>query len=148
MKMQMSQIVPIFVLSCGVLFMPARVVGQTASATPETRRLEAQQLLKDRDAAKPKAIAAEKKLREAGFKVETLGFVVARANRDREFASNSDVGEYSFYAKAARKLEEEIKDDVERGVKPALSLDIARFERLLAEVDLARMEGRLPAREE
>ena len=46
-----------------------------------------------------------------------------------------------------KQIEKKIKDEVDRGVQPLIAADIARFERLQAEVDLARLAGRLPAQE-
>ena len=52
------------------------------------------------------------------------------------------------YAKTAKRIEKKIQDEVYRDVQPPLAGDIAHFERLQAEVDLARYSGRLPAKEE
>jgi hypothetical protein len=65
--------------------------------------------------------------------------------RDQQAASGSKAEAYDRYAKTARQIEKRIRDEVERGVLPPLAADIGRFERLQAEVDLARIAGRLPA---
>lgn len=94
------------------------------------------------------AKAAEKKLREAGLEPESLGFEAARALRDRHGLAGSQLAAYDRYVKTANELEKKIQDEVQRGVRPVICQDIARFERLQAKVDLARISGRLPAQEE
>jgi len=121
---------------------------QPAPSPAQQAHDEAQRLLKDRNEARPKAKAAEKKLREGGLSPVLLGFEPARAIRDRRAASGSRLAAHDQYAKTAKQLEKKIRDEVERGVRPVICQDIARFERLQAEVDLARVAGRLPAKEE
>lgn len=126
----------------------ATAAVQSAPSPSRQAYLEAQQLLKERNEAKPIAKAAETKLREAGLDPGSLGFGSARAIRDRQAESGSRLAAYAGYVKTTKELEKKIRNEVTRGVQPVISQDIARFERLQAEVDLARIAGRLPAREE
>ena len=149
MKAHMKPLTLAIALCCAVLCSaPATAVDQPAPSEAQRAHDEAQQLLKDRDEARPKAKAAEQKLREGGLSADSLGFENARAIRDQQSASGSKATAYDRYAKTAKRLEKKIQDEVERGVRPIVCLDIARYERLQAEVDLARIAGRLPAREE
>ena len=108
---------------------------------------EAQQLLKARDEARLKAAAAEKRLTESGAPVGSLGFDRARVERDRFLAAAKDSREklapYYRYANEAKRLERTLEDEVVRGVRPVDVREIARFERLQAEVELAQAQGRL-----
>src|SRR5258705_3169815 len=76
---------------------PARSPAQVAHD-------EAQQLLKDRDEARPKAQAAEQKLREAGVRPESLGFESAKALRERQAGSGAKLAAYDRYAKTAKQI--------------------------------------------
>ena len=132
---------------CGTLGMHAAVVEPTQSDSKISRE-EAQQLLKDRNDARPKAEAAEQNLRNAGRRPEALGFEKAKTLRDEQAAAGDKATAYARYAKTAKEMETQIKRQVEVGLEPVIAADIARFERLQAEVDLARLMGRLPAQEE
>ena len=144
MKMQIGVVTLAAILCCGVHMQAADAPARSAAQVAHD---EAQELLKERDAARPKAKAAEQKLREAGARPESLGFENAKALRDKQAASGAKATAYDRYAKTAKQIEKKIKDEVERGVQPVIATDIARFERLQAEVDLARLAGRLPAQE-
>jgi hypothetical protein len=132
---------------CGSLGMHAAVVEPNQSNSKIARE-EAQQLLKDRNDARPKAEAAEQNLRNEGRRPEALGFEKAKALRDEQAATGDKATAYARYAKTAKEMETQIKRQVEVGLEPIIAADIARFERLQAEVDLARLMGRLPAQEE
>lgn len=132
---------------CGTLGMHAAVVEPTQSDSKIARE-EAQQLLTDRNDARPKAEAAEQKLRDSGRRPEALGFEKAKTLRDEQAAAGDKATAYARYAKTAKEMETQIKRQVEVGLEPIIAADIARFERLQAEVDLARVLGRLPAQEE
>ena len=108
---------------------------------------EAARLLSERDEASVKAEAAVKKMWEAGKggREDALGF--ARKLRDEQAASGSKLEAYKRYAATAREIEEKTQKEVEVGARSPLEADIAHFERLQAEVDLARITGRLPAQE-
>lgn len=137
-------VVTLAAILCGGIQMQA---AEPARSTSELAHAEGQQLLKDRNEAIPKAQAAKQKLREAGGSPESLGFESAKALRDKQAASGAKATAYDRYAKTAKKIERRIKEAVERGEQPVFATDIARFERLQAEVDLARLAGRLPAQE-
>jgi uncharacterized lipoprotein NlpE involved in copper resistance len=111
-------------------------------------RDEAQQLLKERNEALPKAQAAEKKMREVGKSSRSLGFEQAKTLRDKEAAFGDKATAFSRYATTARDLEKKIKTEVMPGKLGVGAADIAVYERLQAEVDLARLQGRLPAPEQ
>jgi hypothetical protein len=132
---------------CGGFGMQAAVV-EPARSDSKIAREEAQQLLKERNDARPKAEAAEQKLRDAGRRPEALGFEKAKALRDEQAAAGDKATAYARYAQTAKEMETQIKRQVEVGQQPLIAADIARFERLQAEVDLARLMGRLPAQEE
>jgi hypothetical protein len=132
-------------LLCGTLVTHAAVVEPTDS---KIAREEAQQLLKNRNDARPKAEAAEQKLRDAGRHPDTLGFEKAKALRDEQAAAGDKATAYARYARTAQEMETQINQQVAVGRQPVLAGDIARFERLQAEVELARLLGRLPAQEE
>jgi hypothetical protein len=119
---------------------PDRSEGQTAGE-------DALQLIKDRDEALPKAKAAEQELRNAGAS-PIIEFESAKALRDKEAASGSKFLAYDRYAKSAKRIEKKIQEDVYHGDKSSIATNIARFEHLQAEVDLARVAGRLPAKQE
>jgi len=143
MKTQIGAVTLAVALCCGIQVQAAE---QSASAAQHARD-EAQPLLKDRDEARAKAKAAEQKLRDNGLSPASLGFESARATRDQQAASGSKLAAYDRYAKTAKQLEKKIQDEVYRGVRGVGCEDIARFERLQAEIDLARITGRLPAAE-
>src|SRR5688572_28250218 len=126
-------------LCCGINMQAADAPARSAAQVAHD---DARQLLKERDEARPKAKAAEQKLREAGVQPESLGFESARALRDKQAAAGAKATAYDRYVKTAKQIEKKIKDEVDRGVRPLLATDIARFERLQAEVDLARIAGR------
>jgi len=109
---------------------------------------EIQQLLKARDDAQVKAKAAEKELREAGVLIDSLGFDSARVTRDQQASTGSKLAAYDLYAKTAKRLERKVQTEVEVGKRQVRFSDIARFERLQAEVELAQVEGRLPVTNE
>lgn len=127
---------------------PAQETVAAASSAAQRAHDEAQRLVRARDEARQKATVAEKRLREAGVRLDPLGFETAHAGRDRQIAAANQSGdrlaEYDRYAKAARRLERKIQTEIEAGVRPIDVGDIARFERLQAEVELAQAEGRLP----
>jgi len=131
---------------CGVA--PIQAADAPARSAAQIAHDEAQQLLKERNEARPKAEAATKKLRDAGVRPESLGFESAKALRDQQAAAGAKGQALDRYAKTAKRIEKKIQDEVYRGVQPPLAGDIAHFERLQAEVDLARYSGRLPAKEE
>ena len=108
---------------------------------------EAARLLRERDEASVKAEAAVKKMWEVGKggREDALGF--ARKLRDEQAVSGSKLEAYKRYAATAREIEEKIQKEVEVGARSPSEADIAHFERLQAEVDLARITGRLPAEE-
>jgi hypothetical protein len=145
MKKQIGLIALVAAL-CGATQIQA--ADEPKRSPAQIARDEAQQLLKDRNEARPKAEAAVKKLREAGVRTELLGFDSAKALRDEQVKSGEKGQALDRYAKAAKQIEKKIQDEIDRGVRPPLAADIARFERLQAEVDLARHTGRLPAKEE
>ena len=126
---------------CGAFGMRAAVVEPVRSDSTIARE-EAQQLLKDRNDARPKAQAAEQKYRDVGVRPEALGFEKAKAIRDEQA-----VTVYDRYVKTTKEMETLIKSQVVDGKQPPMAADIARFERLQAEVDLARIQGWLPAEE-
>jgi hypothetical protein len=105
-------------------------------------------LLKARDEARPKAKAAEKRLREGGKPYDFQGFEKARSARDEHLrvakTAKEKLTAYGEYARAAKRLERQIEEEVSKGVHPADFGVIAHFERLQAEVELAQAEGRLP----
>jgi len=146
MKTQIRKMTVAAIL-CGTLGMHAAVVEPTQPDSKITRE-EAQQLLKDRNEARPKAEAAEQKLRDSGRRPEALGFEKAKALRDEQATAGDKATAYARYARTAKEMETQIKRQVEVGQEPVIAADIARFERLQAEVDLARLMGRLPAQEE
>jgi hypothetical protein len=149
MKTQIKS-VAVAMIFCGSVLCSLSAQAAEQPAPPDSKRAhdEAQQLVKDRDEARPRAKIAEQKMREAGARPESLGYESAKATRDREASSGSKATAYSRYAKTTKEIEKKIRDEVYRGVQPLLSEDIARFERLQAEVDLARLMGRLPAQEQ
>ena len=116
--------------------------GSKATSSTE----EMQTLLKARDDAWAKVEAGENKSQEngKGSRLNTLGFEVARKSRELQAESGSKGEAYKRYVETARAMEEKIQKQVDIGARPPLDADIARFERLQAEVDLARVEGRLP----
>ena len=145
MKKQIGVFAVAAILCCGNRMHAA---DEPARSPAQVAHDESQQLLKERNEARPKAKAAEQKLREGGgVQPESLGFESAKALRDKQAASGARATAYDRYAKTAKQIEKKIKDEVERGVLPVIAADIARFERLQAEVDLARIAGRLPAQE-
>ena len=109
---------------------------------------EIQQLLKARDDAQVKAKAAEKELREAGVIIDSLGFDSARATRDQRASTASKLAAYDRYAETAKRLERKVQTEVEMGQRQVRFSDIARFERLQAEVELAQVKGRLTVTKE
>jgi hypothetical protein len=148
MKVRIATVALATVFCGSLLCVPSiRAAEQPVPSDSKRAHDEAQQLVKDRDAARVKAKAAEQKMRDAGQRVESLGFVSAKATRDRQAASGSKATAFDRYAKATREMEKKIQDEVSRGVQPLLCEDIARFERLQGEVELARLLGRLPAEE-
>lgn len=146
MKKQIG-LLTLVVALCGVV--PLQAADVPAVSEAKINRDQAQQLLKERDEARPKAEAAEKKMRDAGAgpRVDALGFASAKSLRDQQAASESKARAYDRYARTAKQIEKRIQDEVYRGLQPPLAADIARFERLQAEVDLARIAGLLPAEE-
>jgi hypothetical protein len=106
-------------------------------------------LIKAWDEARPKAKAAERRLREGGKPYDFQGFEKARAARDHQLrtakSAEGRVAAYAEYVKAAKRLEKHVEEEVNRGAEPIDFLPVARFERLQAEVDLAQVEGRLPS---
>ena len=145
MKKQIGLLTVVATL-CGVVQLHAADVPAVSDA--KVNRDQAQQLLKERNEARPKAEAATKKLRDAGIRPESLGFEAAKTLRDQQAAAGSKGQALDGYVKTTKQMEKKIQDEVYRGVKPPLAEDIAHFERLQAEVDLARYSGRLPAKEE
>ncbi len=104
MKAHMKPLTLAIALCCGVLCSPpATAAEQPAPSAAQRAHDEAQQLLKDRDEARPKAKAAEQKLREGGPSPASLGFESARALRDKQVTSGASMVAYDRYAKAARK---------------------------------------------
>jgi hypothetical protein len=97
---------------------------------------------------RPKAKAAQKRLREGGKPYNFLGFDNARSARDQHLRTANSAREklaiYEEHVKAAKRLERQIHDEVTGGLHPVEFSVIARFERLQAEVELAQAEGRLP----
>src|SRR5678809_1103695 len=77
-----------------------RAADQSLTSSAKLARDDAQQLLRDRDEARPKAKAAELKMRDAGLRPESLGFETAREARNQEAASGSKLAAYDRYAKA------------------------------------------------
>jgi len=146
MKKQIGA-VTLAAIFCWGIRMQAAVV-EPAPSDSKIAREEAQQLLKDRNEARPKAEAAEQKLRDSGRRPEALGFEKAKALRDEQAAAGGKATAYARYARTAKEMETQIKRQVDVGQQPFIAADIARFERLQAEVDLARIMGRLPAQEE
>jgi hypothetical protein len=148
MKAQMKSATIAMALYCGLLC-PAltQAAEQSAPSAAQRAHNDAQRLLREWDAARPKAQAAERLMRESGLNPASLGFDSARELRDRQALSGSKLEAYDRYFKTAKKLEKSIREEVYIGTKAVLCQDIARFERLQAEVDLARIEGRLPAAE-
>jgi hypothetical protein len=126
----------------------SQAADESTRSTAQAARAEAQQLLKDRDTAGAKVTAAEQILRAAGIAPESLGFATAKTERDQRAAAGSKATAYDRYAKTAKQIEKRIQEEISRGERHAAAADIARFERLQAEVDLARIAGRLPAQEE
>jgi RNA polymerase sigma factor (sigma-70 family) len=109
---------------------------------------EIQQLLKARDDAKVKAKAIEKRMREAGVQIDSMGFDSARVTRDQQASAGSKLAAYDLYAKTAKRLERKVQTEEELGKRMIGFSEIARFERLQAEVELAQVEGRLPITKE
>ena len=137
------------ILSSGVLCsLPAQESAGATSSAAQRAHDEAQQLLRARDEARQKARVAQKKLLEAGVRLDPLGFDSARATRDQQVTATNQSGDklasYDRYAKSAKRLERKIQTEIEAGIRPIEAGDIARFERLQAEVELAQAEGRLP----
>jgi hypothetical protein len=148
MKAQLKAAALIMLLCSGVFWPPtARAAEQPGPSTAQRAREEAQQLLKERDEAQVKAKIAEQKMRDAGLRPESLGYESARATRNQSAAAGSKLAAYDRYARTTKEMEKRIKDEVFRGTRGVSCQDIARFESLQAEVDLARVAGRLPAEE-
>jgi hypothetical protein len=148
MKGQLKAAALIVLLSGGGLCSPTvRAADQPAPNAAQRAHEEAQELVKERDEARVKARIAEQKMREAGLRPESLGYESARAARNQTAAAGSKLAAYERYARTTKEMEKRIKDEVYRGVRGVSCQDIARFERLQAEVDLARVAGRLPAEE-
>jgi hypothetical protein len=127
---------------CSALFAQVADPEPDRSDSKMTRE-KAQQLLKDLNDARPKAEAAEQQSRNAGVRPPTeSGFAKAKALRDEQA-----VTAYERYIKTTREMEIQIKEQAQAGRQPFAAKDIARFERLQAEVDLARIQGWLPAQE-
>jgi hypothetical protein len=105
------------------------------------------ELTKARNEARVKAEAVEQRLRKNGASAGQLGFDEARAARDKELAVARDASEriaaYERYAEEAERLERQIQKDIEVGKRPVGIGDIAHYERLQAEVELAR--AKVPA---
>ena len=149
MNTQLKLLTFTIVLSAGVLCSPpVQAADETAPSAAQRAHDEAQQLLKARDDARVKAKAAEKKLREAGVHIDSLGFDSARAARDQQASTGSKLAAYARYAKTAKRLERKAQTEVEQGKRAMAFSEIARFERLQAEVELAQVEGRLPVTKE
>ena len=144
MKTQIGVVTLAVVLCCG---RQVQAAEQSAPSVGQRARDEVQQLLKDRDEIRPKAKDAAQRLQDNGLSPASLGFERARATRDQEAASGSKLAAYERYLKTANKLERKIRDEVGRGVRGVGCDDIARFERLQAEIDLTRIRGLLPADE-
>jgi hypothetical protein len=132
----------------GAMFCSSAAAQQSNPPVAQPRIDEAQLLLKARDEARPKAKAAQKRLREGGKPFDFLGFDNARSGRDQHLriakSAREKLAAYGEYAKVARRLERQIQDEVSQGLHPIDFSVIARFERLQAEVELAQAEGRLP----
>jgi hypothetical protein len=141
----------VLIMTGAILCSPA-VAQQSNPPAGQSPTNEAQQLLKARDEARPKAKAAEKRLRAGGKPYDFQGFEKAREARDRQLKTTKNPREklvvYMEYAKAAKRLERQIHDEVTRGLHPADFSVIAHFERLQADVELAQAEGRLPVPQE
>jgi hypothetical protein len=146
MKTQIRRIT-LAAMLCGTLGTYAAVV-EPPQSDAKIAREEAQQLLKERNEARPKAEAAAAKLRDAGRRPEALGFEKAKTLRDEQAAAGNKATAYARYAQTTKEMEARIKRQVVLGQQPIIAEDIARFERLQAEVELARLLGRLPAQEE
>src|SRR6266545_2889642 len=150
MSKQMKALAITMALSSGILYsMPLRgaeIPGPPALHHPED---ETQQLLRDRDDAAPKARAAQTKLREAGVLIDSMGFDSARSTRDQKLSAATSAQEklaaYDRYAKIAKRLEGKVQSEVKQGLRGVDFSDIARFERLQAEGELAEAKGRLGA---
>ena len=124
---------------------PLRAADNPTSSTTPPVSAEVKQLLKDRDEAMMKARVAEQKMKEAGVKIDSLGFDTARATRDKQAATpGAKQAAYAQYVKTAKELEKKVQGEVQQGKRAAGFNDIARYERLQAEVDLAEVDGRLP----
>jgi hypothetical protein len=152
---EITKSVIIIVLIFGVVFLP---MGRTQSVNHDTENHtkphaaqhsldEIQQLLKERDEAAVKAKTAENLTGEAGVGSISLGFESARIVGEQEAASGSKVTAYDRYVETAKQIEHEIQEEVKQGRRAVVFKDIALYERLQAEVDLARVAGKLPDEE-
>jgi hypothetical protein len=139
----------------GCLLLALGLAGTVHASTPQTTEIiqsilkwrdlrEARQLLDDRDTARFKAGAAEALLGEAA----AVGFPGIRAMRHLQMIRAEGRAQrlaiQQEHVRAVNERTKALQAEVEIGARPKLVLELARFEQLQAEVDLAREEGRLP----
>jgi beta-lactamase regulating signal transducer with metallopeptidase domain/multidrug resistance efflux pump len=113
----------------------------TASSTDEM-----QTLLKAIDEARAKAEAVKLKWREAGQSDRMEIFNGARAERDKQLVTARDPSEqlkvYERYAEEAADRERQLLKVVEVGAQPPGVADLAHYETLLAEFELAQVKAK------
>jgi beta-lactamase regulating signal transducer with metallopeptidase domain len=109
----------------------------TTSSTDET-----QKRLRAIDEARAKAEAVKLKWREAGQSDRMEVFNAARAERDKQLVtarnSSEQLKAYERYAEEAADRERELLKAVEVGAQPPGMADLAHYETLLAEFELAQ----------
>jgi beta-lactamase regulating signal transducer with metallopeptidase domain len=113
----------------------------TKSSTDET-----QTLVKAIDEARAKAEAVKLKWRENGQSDRMEVFNAARAERDKQLVTARDPSEqlkvYERYAEEAADRERELLKVVEVGAQPPGIADLAHYETLLAEFELAQAKAK------
>ena len=102
MKSQI-RILTLIALVCGAFGMQAADF-EPARSDSKIAREEAQRLLNERNEARPKAEAAEQKLRDSGRGPEALGFDKAKALRDAQAVAGDTATAYDRYAKTAKEI--------------------------------------------
>ena len=120
--------------------------GDIDSVAKKSSTDETETLLKAIDEARAKALAVELKAREAGRDPGWSVFNAARGERDKQLATARDQSErlivYERYAQEAADRERQLLKDIEVGSQPLGIGDIARYETLLAQFELAQAKAR------
>jgi beta-lactamase regulating signal transducer with metallopeptidase domain len=107
---------------------------------------ELQTLLKAIDEARAKAEVVRLKWREVGQRDRMPVFNAARAERDKQLVTARDPSEqlkvYERYAQETADRERQLLKDVEVGAQPPGIADLAHYETLLAEFELAQAKAK------